>query len=137
MRAPAIIKGPITAPLPASSIPIILFIEILRWNSLNIIVARFKRSKCFQKHLNQSDNRIQLVLKCSLVFQTFPLYSEFYSKEVKMTKCIECEAEISLPEGLEKGEVIDCPECGVELEVVNAESGELRVAEVEGEDWGQ
>ncbi|MDP7260545.1 MAG: lysine biosynthesis protein LysW [archaeon] len=54
-----------------------------------------------------------------------------------MTKCIECEAEISLPEGLEKGEVIDCPECGVELEVVNAESGELRVAEVEGEDWGQ
>jgi alpha-aminoadipate carrier protein LysW len=71
------------------------------------------------------------------IFQTFSLYSKFYSKEVKMTKCIECEAEISLPAGLEKGEVIDCPECGVELEVVNAEKGELRVAEVEGEDWGQ
>ncbi|HIJ98545.1 TPA: lysine biosynthesis protein LysW [archaeon] len=54
-----------------------------------------------------------------------------------MTECIECGAQINIPNGAMKGEIIDCPECGVELEVVNPQSGELRVAEVAGEDWGE
>ena len=31
--------------------------------------------------------------------------------------CIECAAEISLPDNTEVGEIIVCPDCGVDLEV--------------------
>ncbi len=54
-----------------------------------------------------------------------------------MTECIECGAEIKLPDGTVKGEIVDCPECSFELEVSNPETGELKAAELEGEDWGQ
>jgi alpha-aminoadipate carrier protein LysW len=36
-----------------------------------------------------------------------------------MTVCPECEADIEMDEyDVDKGEIISCPECGVELEVV-------------------
>ena len=54
-----------------------------------------------------------------------------------MVKCTECGAEIKVPEDALKGEVIDCPDCGVELEVTDPVTKELKLADVEGEDWGQ
>ena len=35
-------------------------------------------------------------------------------------KCPECEGDVSLAAGVEKGEIVPCPECGAELEVVGA-----------------
>jgi alpha-aminoadipate/glutamate carrier protein LysW len=38
---------------------------------------------------------------------------------------------------LTKGEIIQCPECGVELEVMETEPLELQLAPEEEEDWGE
>lgn len=54
-----------------------------------------------------------------------------------MTVCVECDTEIQIPGDAVQGEIVDCPSCGVELEIVNPETRELRIAEVEGEDWGE
>jgi len=37
------------------------------------------------------------------------------------------------------GEILDCPDCGTELEVIEVnESGiKISTAEIEGEDWGE
>jgi len=42
-----------------------------------------------------------------------------------MALCPECEAIIDIGDELEEGETLDCPECGVELEVVNTNLVEL------------
>ena len=39
-----------------------------------------------------------------------------------MPRCPECDSKIRLdPEDVEKGEILDCPECGIELEVVDVD----------------
>ncbi|MAH21514.1 MAG: lysine biosynthesis protein LysW [Thaumarchaeota archaeon] len=55
------------------------------------------------------------------------------------TKCEECDAEITLPEDVIKGEITSCPDCGVDFEVIEVSSGavKLKVAETTGEDWGE
>jgi alpha-aminoadipate carrier protein LysW len=50
--------------------------------------------------------------------------------------CPECEAEISLKNVL-RGEIIACPDCGAELEVVGVEPVVLELAPMEQEDWGE
>ena len=46
-----------------------------------------------------------------------------------MTVCPECEAEIEMDEyDVDKGEIISCPECGVELEVVGLSPLQLDMA---------
>ena len=46
-----------------------------------------------------------------------------------MTVCPECEAEIEMDEyDVDKGEIISCPECGVELEVVGMSPLQLDLA---------
>jgi alpha-aminoadipate carrier protein LysW len=52
------------------------------------------------------------------------------------TTCPECEAEITLDKPL-RGEIIICPDCGVELEVVNENPLTLDLAPQEEEDWGE
>jgi len=54
-----------------------------------------------------------------------------------MAVCSECEAEIALDPGTEVGEIIQCPECGVDLEVRGLEPAELAPAPEEEEDWGE
>ena len=54
-----------------------------------------------------------------------------------MAVCIVCEANLSIPEGTEEGEIIECPECGSELEVVSINPIELALAPEEEEDWGE
>lgn len=44
-----------------------------------------------------------------------------------MALCPECDAAIEIDDTLEEGETVDCPECGVTLEVVNTNPVELDV----------
>jgi alpha-aminoadipate/glutamate carrier protein LysW len=52
--------------------------------------------------------------------------------------CPECAAEIDLnPEDVMAGEIIDCPDCGVELEIISTLPMALALAPEEEEDWGE
>ena len=51
--------------------------------------------------------------------------------------CPECEAVVELAADTEEGEIITCPDCGVELEVISIEPVELTLAPTEEEDWGE
>jgi alpha-aminoadipate carrier protein LysW len=53
------------------------------------------------------------------------------------TTCPECAAEISLQKGAEVGEIIVCPDCGVDLEVLSVNPAEVALAPMEEEDWGE
>ena len=55
----------------------------------------------------------------------------------KITECPVCGAEIILFEDAVEGELIVCPECGVELEVISLNPPEVVEAPQEEEDWGE
>lgn len=52
-------------------------------------------------------------------------------------QCPLCAANIDLPDAPEVGELLDCEECGEELEIVNLEPPTLAKAPEEEEDWGE
>ena len=53
-----------------------------------------------------------------------------------MAVCPECEAEIEIDEyDVDKGEIISCPECGVDLEVVGLSPLELDLAPADEDEW--
>ena len=54
-----------------------------------------------------------------------------------MPECVICAAEIEVDSSTIKGELIECMECGTELEVVSVDPLELAEAPSEQEDWGQ
>jgi len=54
-----------------------------------------------------------------------------------MADCIECGAEMSLHDGLEVGEIVDCSTCGAELEVIATDPVDLDTAPELEEDWGE
>lgn len=51
--------------------------------------------------------------------------------------CPECDALISLEETTEKGEILVCPDCGIDLEVLSLDPFMLDLAPMEQEDWGE
>jgi alpha-aminoadipate carrier protein LysW len=51
--------------------------------------------------------------------------------------CPECEAEITLGGKVLTGEIVLCPECGAELEVISLNPLQLDLAPQEEEDWGE
>jgi alpha-aminoadipate/glutamate carrier protein LysW len=51
--------------------------------------------------------------------------------------CPECEAELVLGATVEESEIIVCPDCGVELEVLSVDPVELGLAPDVEEDWGE
>lgn len=51
--------------------------------------------------------------------------------------CPECGADISLSGDVEKGEIVQCGDCGAELEVVSVDPVVLELAPEEEEDWGE
>ena len=60
------------------------------------------------------------------------------SRGNKMTKCPECDANISIPGDALEGEIITCPDCGASFELAKgAEGFDLKPAQTVGEDWGQ
>lgn len=50
--------------------------------------------------------------------------------------CAECDAEIAL-ENVIEGEIVVCPDCGVDLEVISLDPPQLELAPMEEEDWGE
>lgn len=54
-----------------------------------------------------------------------------------MVDCIECGAGVALPDNVERGEIIDCGTCGVELEVLRTDPVEFDLAPELAEDWGE
>lgn len=52
-------------------------------------------------------------------------------------ECPECAAGVPLPDDVVDGEIVQCGECGVELEVVRDGGVTLRLAPEEEEDWGE
>ncbi len=53
-----------------------------------------------------------------------------------MAECPECAAAVSL-DGTVAGEILPCPECGADLEVVSLSPPALALAPHEEEDWGE
>ncbi len=51
--------------------------------------------------------------------------------------CPECEADLTLPNGVMENELITCPECGAELEVISLNPVALELAPDVEEDWGE
>jgi alpha-aminoadipate carrier protein LysW len=55
------------------------------------------------------------------------------------TNCNECDKELNVPDDAVKGEIVTCPDCGSDFEIVsvNKNKVELKPAEKVGEDWGE
>lgn len=56
---------------------------------------------------------------------------------MKAVSCPECVADITLENNTEVGEIIVCPDCGVDLEVTALEPASVDLAPMEEEDWGE
>jgi len=53
--------------------------------------------------------------------------------------CLDCGAVIEIPEDAVPGEIVGCPDCGLDYVVVDGGSGSMSLQElmIEGEDWGE
>ena len=53
--------------------------------------------------------------------------------------CPECLAEIEIPEDALVGEIVSCPDCGLELEVESIQGDKVKLQKlvIEKEDWGE
>jgi alpha-aminoadipate/glutamate carrier protein LysW len=65
-----------------------------------------------------------------------PVNSE---NKANKAKCPDCDADLDVPKDIEKGEILSCPGCGLELEVKKISGGcvDLQELTIEGEDWGE
>jgi len=54
-----------------------------------------------------------------------------------MSSCPECAAELNLATDVEEGEIVVCPDCGVELEVMSVNPITIELAPEVEEDWGE
>lgn len=52
-------------------------------------------------------------------------------------ECSICAGKITLTDDVLQGELIECPECGSELEVTSIEPFQVQEAPQEEEDWGE
>ena len=52
-------------------------------------------------------------------------------------ECPECAAQVEVAEGTIVGEILVCPDCGVELEVLSLDPLKLDIAPEVEEDWGE
>lgn len=50
--------------------------------------------------------------------------------------CPECEGQVPVAD-IERGEIVQCPDCAAELEVVSVAPVTLELAPEEEEDWGE
>jgi alpha-aminoadipate/glutamate carrier protein LysW len=60
----------------------------------------------------------------------------FARREKMNSTCPECDGVITMTKPI-KGEIVVCPDCGAELEVVSENPLQLDLAPQEEEDWGE
>lgn len=53
------------------------------------------------------------------------------------SNCPECDANIAIPAGAMENELLACPDCGVELEIISLDPVLLDIAPETEEDWGE
>jgi alpha-aminoadipate carrier protein LysW len=65
--------------------------------------------------------------------------SDFAQGEKRMmqVECPECGNPITVSDDVIEGEILPCPECGVELEIIGLEPLTVDFAPTEMEDWGE
>ena len=53
--------------------------------------------------------------------------------------CIDCGSELQIPKDSLQGEIIGCPDCGLDYVIEFDENGKKQLKELtlEGEDWGE
>ena len=53
--------------------------------------------------------------------------------------CFDCGCNIEIPNDALTGEIIGCPDCGLDYVIEENESGNKQLSEllIEGEDWGE
>jgi len=53
--------------------------------------------------------------------------------------CTDCGASVEMPNDALPGEIIGCPDCGLDYVIETDEGGEKKLIELtlEGEDWGE
>lgn len=57
---------------------------------------------------------------------------------MSVEKCVDCEAAIQIPDDAVNGEIVTCPDCGLDLEVlVSAQGHSVKPLAIEKEDWGE
>ena len=56
---------------------------------------------------------------------------------IAISECLVCGAELTFDTALEVGELLECYDCGTELEVESISPLVLIEAPSEGEDWGE
>lgn len=52
-------------------------------------------------------------------------------------ECLECAADVTLPADAMESELITCPDCGIELEIISLEPLTVDYAPQVEEDWGE
>ena len=54
-------------------------------------------------------------------------------------ECQDCGSDINVPDDALVGEIVTCPDCGADFEIVSKTQNtvDLKPAESVGEDWGQ
>jgi len=101
-----------------------------------MILVKVKFSHNFRYNVNFIFNGLFLYS-----FKTYVFNLKNKRKLMIMAKCEcpSCYFEIELDESTIEGEVIPCPDCGVDLEIVKIEGDkvEVIVAELAEEDWGE
>ncbi len=54
-----------------------------------------------------------------------------------MSQCPDCVANVAVPSNVNAGEVVFCPDCNAELEIITTDPVELALAPEIEEDWGE
>ncbi len=78
----------------------------------------------------------QRITPVSIVNSLLEFISQL-SRETIMSECPVCGAQLTLSEDLVKSELLECDDCGTELEVIALNPVVLKEAPETEEDWGQ
>ena len=84
------------------------------------------------RHLN-----IQVVVFIYLVELQTNQKDKTMTQTNTFIECLECAADVPLPADVMENEIISCPDCGTELEVMSINPLEVDFAPEVEEDWGE
>jgi len=57
---------------------------------------------------------------------------------LSMEKCPDCDASVAVPDDAVQGEIVSCPDCGLDLEVtLKSGNRSVKALVIEKEDWGE